>query len=101
MLQLKSQHIIFNLHILMSGCTVGRIYPPELQLNKANSSDTEARFSNFHLSISNGFGSSKIYDKHDDFDIVNFPYLDVDVPRSISYCVYISQLIRFVRMSRL
>ena len=50
-----------------------------------------------HLSISNGFVSSKIYDKRDDFDfdIVNFPFLDGDVPRSTSYGVYISQLIRF------
>ena len=41
--------------------------------------------------------STKIYDKRDDFDfeIVNFPFLDGDVPRSTSYEVYISQLIRF------
>ena len=45
---------------------VNQIYPPELQLNKANASDTEATF--FHLSISNGFVSSKIYDKRDDFN---------------------------------
>ena len=31
-----------------------------------------------------------------DFDIVNFPFLDGDVPHSTSYGVYISQLIRFV-----
>ena len=45
--------------------------------------------------------SSKIYDKRDDFDfdIVNFPFLDGDVPRSTSYGVYISQLIRFARVS--
>ena len=50
-----------------------------------------------HLSISNGFVSSKIYDKRDDFDfnIVNFPFLDGDVPRRPSNGVYISQLIRF------
>ena len=43
----------------------------------------------------------KIYDKRDDFDfdIVNFPFLDGDVPRSASYGVYISQLIRFARVS--
>ena len=54
-----------------------------------------------HLSISNGFVLSKIYDKRDDFDfdIVNFPFLDGDVPRSTSYRVYISQLIRFARVS--
>ena len=55
---------------------VNHIYPSELQLNKANSSDTEAPFLDLHLTISNGFVSSKIYDKHDDFDIVNFPLLE-------------------------
>ena len=80
---------------------VNRIYPPELQLNKANTSDTVAPFLDLHLSISNGFVSSKIYDKRDDFDfdIVKFPFLDGDVPRSTSYGVYISQLIRFARVS--
>ena len=34
-----------------------------------------------------------------DFDIVNFPFLDGDVPRRTSYGVYISQLIRFARAS--
>ena len=63
-------------------------------------SDTEAPFLDLHLSISNGFVSSKIYDKRDDFDfdIVNFPFLDGDVPRCPSYGVYISQLIRFARV---
>ena len=81
---------------------VNQIYPPELQLNKANISDTEAPFSDLHLSISNGFVSFKIYDKRDDFDfdILNFPFffLDGDVPRRPSYGVYISQLIRFARV---
>ena len=80
---------------------VNRICPSELQLNKANVSDTEASFLDLHLSISDGFVQSKIYDKRDDFDfdIVNFPFLDGDVPRSTSYGVYISQLIRFARVS--
>ena len=47
---------------------VNRVYPPELQLKKANTSDTEAPFLDLHLSISNGFVSSKIHDKRDDFD---------------------------------
>ena len=53
-----------------------------------------------NLSITNGIISSKIYDKRDDFnfEIVNFPFLDGDVPRSPSYGVYISQLIRFARV---
>ena len=38
---------------------VGQIYPTELQLNKATSSDTEAPFLNLNLSITNGTVSSK------------------------------------------
>ena len=41
---------------------VNRIYPPELQLNKANNSDTEAPFLDLHLSISNG-GTSVVVAK--------------------------------------
>ena len=80
---------------------VDRICPTELQLNRANSSDTEAPFLDLNLCISNGTVSTKIYDKRDDFDfdIVNFPFLDGDVPRRTSYGVYISQLIRFARAS--
>ena len=74
---------------------IGQIYPTELQLNKANSSDTEAPFLDLNLSITN-----KIYDKRDyfNFEIVNFPFLDGDVLCSPSYGVYISQLIRFARV---
>ena len=80
---------------------VNRIYPSELQLNKVNVSDIEALFLDLHLSISDGFVKTKIYDKRDDFDfdIVNVPFLDGDVPRSTSYGVYISQLIRISRVS--
>ena len=54
-----------------------------------------------HLSISNDIVSTKIYDTRDEFDfeIVNFPCLDVGVPRSTSYGVYISKLIPFARAS--
>ena len=44
---------------------VGQIYPTELQLNKANSSETEAPFLNLNLSKTNGIVSSKIYDNRD------------------------------------
>ena len=67
-----------NLYILFTYFEgmVNQIYPPEFQLNKANISDTEAPFLDLHLSVANGFVSSKLYDKRDDFDfdIVNFPF---------------------------
>ena len=55
---------------------VSQIYPSELRLNKDNTSNTEAAYLGFHLSISNDIVSTKIYDKRDDFDfeIVNFPF---------------------------
>ena len=57
---------------------VSQIYPSELQFNKTNTSDTEPAFLDLHLSIYNEIVSTKIYDKHDDFDFenVNFPFLD-------------------------
>ena len=74
-------------------CMVNRIYPSELQLNKASVSDAVASFLDLHLSLSDGFVKTKIYDKRDDFDfdIANFPFLAGDVPRSASYgCLYFS-----------
>ena len=52
------------------------------------------------MSITNGIVSSKIYDKKDgfNFEIVNFPFLNRDGPRSPSYSVYFSQLIYFGRV---
>ena len=90
-----------NIKIVYFDNMVSQIYPSELLLNKANTSDTEAAFLDLHLSISNDIVFTKIYDKRDDFDfeIVNFPFLDGDVPRATSYGVYISQLIRFARAS--
>ena len=65
---------------------ISQIYPSELQLNKVNTSDTEAAFLDLHLSNSDDIVSTKIYDKRDDFDfeIVNFQFLDADVTRSTS-----------------
>ena len=66
---------ILNIKNVYFDNMVSQIYPSELQLNKANTSDTKAAFLDLHLSISNDFVSTKIYDKRDDFvvEIVNFP----------------------------
>ena len=70
---------------------VGQIYPTELQLNKTNSSDTEAPFLDLNLSITNGIVSSKIYDKRDDFnfEIVNFAFLKLEMFLSLLPMAYI------------
>ena len=77
-----------------------RIYLPEVQLNEANASETKPNVW-IYISISNRFVSSKNYKKRDgfDFDLINFPTLDSDVPHSTSYGVNISQLIRCARVS--
>ena len=69
-----------------------RIYPPKLQLNKANTSDTEAQFFGFafiyFLIIAylftfqmDLFHLKFMISAMTDFDIVDFPFLDGDVPR--------------------
>ena len=90
---------ILNINNVYSDNMVSHKYPSELQLTKANTSDTEVAFLDLHLSISNDIASTKIYDKRDDFDleILNFPFLEGDVPRSTTNGVYISQLIPLAR----
>ena len=85
---------LFNINNPYFEQMVGQIYPTELQLNKANSSDTEAPFLDLNLSITNGIVSSEIYDKRDDFnfEIVKFPFLDGGVPRSPSYGIVSSKI---------
>ena len=77
-----------------------QIHHSELQLHNAYTSDSKAACLDFHVSISNVIVPT-IYDKRDEFDfeIVDVPFLDGDVPPSTSYGVYISQLIRFARAS--
>ena len=70
---------------------VTQIYPPDLKLNKASTSDTEAPFLQLHLSISNVF-SSKINDKRDgfDFDIVDVPFWMAMFNVALLWSVYFS-----------
>ena len=59
---------------------VNQVKSSELQLNEANTTDTEAPFIFYilylYFIIANGFVSSKIYDKRDGcgYDNVNFPF---------------------------
>ena len=75
------------------------IYPAELQLNKANTSDKETSFLDLNIKVIGSDIHTSVYDKRDDFGfpIVNFPWLSGDVPRLPSYGIYISQLVRFAR----
>ena len=76
-----------------------QIYRTELHSNKANSTDTEALFLDLHLSILNAFYPKFITRDEFVFDVVNFPSLDDDVSRAPSHDVYVTNLIRFGRLS--
>ena len=79
---------------------VKEIYPSQLTVEKANTSDDLADYLDLTLIIeSNNRLYTKLYDKRDDFDfhIVNFPFLSSNIPSHPSYDVYISQLIRYAR----
>ena len=62
---------IMNINNVYFDNMVSQIYHSELQINKANTSDTDAAFLDLHLSISKDIVSTKIYDKSDDFDFEN------------------------------
>ena len=76
------------------------IYPPELEIKETTDTDQSVSFLDLHLEFDdNGSLDTRIYDKRDDFnfDIVNFPHLNSNIPSSPAYGVYISQLIRYAR----
>ena len=60
----STSRYLFNIDNPYFEGMVNQIYPPEIQLNTANTTDTEAPFLDLHLSVANGFVSSKIYDKN-------------------------------------
>ena len=78
---------------------ISDIYPAELQLNKANTSDKETSFSDSNIKVIGNDIHTSVYDKRDDFGfpIVNFQWLSGDVPRLPSYGINISQLVRCAR----
>ena len=76
------------------------IYPTELEIKETTDTASSASFLDLFLEFdTNGHLSTRIYDKRDDFnfDIINFPHLDSNIPSSPAYGVYISQLIRYAR----
>ena len=81
-------------------CLTSQIYHSQLQFNKANFLNGSPVFG-YAFVYFKWVIPCKIYDKRNDFDfeIVNFPYFDEDFPSRASCGVYISQLIRFARVS--
>ena len=85
----------FNQHL-------SNIYPNELTVNSSSNSTTSVNYLDINIQADeNGNLSFSLYDKRDDFnfDIINFPYLDSCIPRKPALGVFLSQLIRYARIS--
>ena len=80
--------------------SISDIYPKELNLKKTNTSPKKSPFLDLDITITNNQFITKVYDKREDFnfDIVNFPHLDSNIPKTPAYGVFISQLIRYSRI---
>ena len=78
------------------------IYQSELELKDTTLSSTEVCY--LDTKIVHGDSSApfhiSVYDKREDFNfrIVNFPFMDSNIPATPAYGVYISQLVRYARI---
>lgn len=77
-----------------------QIYPEELSLKKENVSNTRATFLDLDIKVKNKNFEIGLYDKRNDFNfnIVNFPFLDGNIPLRQSLGVFLSQVIRYQRI---
>ena len=94
--------ILMTLYVLTTrilNCqSISDIYPKELK--KTNTSPRKFPFLDLDITITSNQFITKVYDKREDFnfDIVNFPHLDSNIPNTPAYGVFISQLIRYSRI---
>ena len=79
---------------------ISQIYPGDLELKETTESDMECSFLDVMMYNDNGEIKFKLYDKRDDFqfNIVNYPHLDSNIPLGPAYGVYVSRLIAFARV---
>jgi len=84
------------------GNTIREIYPSELELKDTTLSSTEVYY--LDTKIVHGDSSApfliSVYDKREDFDfrIVNFFFMDSNIPAPPAFGVCISQLVRYARI---
>lgn len=81
---------------------INNVYPDELVLKKANIDDKECTFLDIKMNIDNERRKIKtaMYDKREDFSftIVNFPFMSSNIHFKRTHGVFISQLIRYVKV---
>ena len=79
---------------------ISNIYPPQLELKRTTETDSRLSYLDLELNIVEKKFSTAVFDKRDGFNfhIVNFPYMDSNIPSKPAYGVYISQLVRIGRI---
>ena len=77
------------------------IYPAEMIINKTNISTCKTTFLDLNISIYRGRFYVKLYDKRTDynFEVINYPFLDGNIPKGQSYGIFISQLVRLAQIN--
>jgi hypothetical protein len=78
---------------------IHNIYPTELELKKENDGYMKASFLDLDITIVDNKFSLKLYDKRDDFgfSIVRMPYASNNMPSTIFYSSFCSELLRVAR----
>ena len=78
---------------------IPNIYPSELELKKENDGYLNATFLDLDIKINDKKFSLKLYDKRDDFgfSIVRMPFASNNMPSSIFYSSFCSELLRIGR----
>ena len=76
-----------------------QIYPKELILVPDDGDGKSTHFLDLNICLNDGLISTSIFDKRDSFDfpIVNFPFLNGNIPRQIANGVFIGELVRYAR----
>ena len=79
---------------------IKNIYPTQLELKKTTETDSKLSYLDLEINIVDSRFTTTVYDKRDGFNfhIVNFPYMDSNIPSKPAYGVYISQLVRIGRI---
>ena len=77
------------------------VYPTSLKLNKTNDCNLKSEYLDMDISTDGNFITSKVFDKRRafPFEVIGFPFINSsNIPAQPSYGIYISQLLRIVRI---
>ena len=73
---------------------ISNIYPVELILKQTSESETEVSYLDIYITIVSQRFRTSVFDKRDSFNfhIVNFPFLNSNIPAAPAYGVYIGRI---------